>query len=121
MCLYSRTPIPSIAQEDIYCYKKLIKDPYDKYSYLTPYRRECVTVPGTVRGRGRRVVHPSYGSCTYTISEGFIHAYTKKFLRIIEYRPYNIALAKIPKGAKYYIDLNGEEICATEMKLIKII
>ena len=42
MCLYSNTPIPSIAQENIICYKMFEINPIWRDLLMTPYMLEVV-------------------------------------------------------------------------------
>ena len=128
MCLYSRTPIPSIAQEDIICYKMFEINPIWRDLLMTPYRLEVVKsydFPCMFTASSNKPVIPTYGaSCInniigYMIGSGFIHAYTHP-INITSYR-FCIVLCKIHKETKYYVSKDGDEICASQMELIKII
>lgn len=128
MCLYSRTPIPSIAQEDIICYKMFEVNPIWKDYLRTPYMLEVVKLcdfPCMFTASPNKRVIPAYdASCTnkiieYQIGPGFIHAYTHP-IDITSYR-FCVVLCKIHKGTKYYVSTDGKEICASQMELIKII
>lgn len=134
MCLYSKTPIPSIAQEDIICYKLVtMVNPLfigkRESILMTPYRLEVIDpkkFPFILKASSNKPVdyfgYSCFGINIYTIGEGFIHAYTKKplvFLQFLQNR--RVILCRIPKGTKYYVSLEGTEICASEMELIKII
>ncbi len=128
MCLYSRTPIPSIAQEDIICYKMFEINPIWKELLMTPYRLVAVKscdFPCMFTASSNKCVTPVYVPWTriinYEIGPGFIHAYTSKvLLDNLSYR-FCAVLCKIHKGTKYYVSESGEEICASQMELIKII
>lgn len=129
MCLYSRTPIPSIAQEDIICYKMFEVNPIWSQLLMTPFMLEVVKsneFPLMFTASLNKCVTPIYSaSCItrrigYKIGPGFIHAYTQNFKENMSSR-YCIVLCKIHKGTKYYVSTDGEEICASEMELIKII
>ena len=128
MCLYSRTPIPSIAQEDIICYKMFEVNPIWSQLLLTPYR--LVTVkscdfPCMFTASSNKCVTPVYEApftnniLGYSIGPGFIHAYTHPIHNTMH--RFCVVLCKIHKGTKYYVSLEGTEICASEMELIKII
>lgn len=128
MCLISTTPIPSIAQEDIFCCKMFEVNPIWSQLLMTPYR--LVTVqsydfPCMFTASPNKRVIPAYdASCTnkiigYKIGPGFIHAYTHP-INITSYR-FCVVLCKIHKGTKYYVSTDGKEICASQMELIKII
>ena len=129
MCLFSLTPIPSIAQEDIICYKMFEKHPIWKDILMTPFRLEPVKsskFPMMFTASQNKCVIPVYSvfcpihRIGYKIGPGFIHAYTQRPNKY--YSPlYCIVLCKIHKGTKYYVSKDGDEICASEMELIKII
>lgn len=126
MCLYSKTPIPSIAQEDIICYKMFHISPIWDTLLMTPYRLEVVNLVDFpfmfVASSDKRVI-PIRGShinlIRYQIGPGFIHAYTHPIKSYSIH--YCVVLCKIHKGTKYYVSTGGEEICASQMELIKII
>lgn len=128
MCLYSKTPIPSIAQEDIICYKLVIivNFFFKKGMLMTPYILKVIDpekFPFILKASSNKPIN--YFGCTginvYSIGEGFIHAYTKKLYVSSVGSQRCVILCRIPKGTKYYISLEGTEICASEMELIKII
>lgn len=126
MCLYSNTPIPSIAQEDIICYK-LFK--FNRKILHTPYQHAFVMareLPCMMIAEGPKYVDIDELFHKYTITSGFIHAFTKnetELRRILwsSYSNYTIVLCKIPKGTKYYVDCIRDTICASQMKLIRIL
>lgn len=124
MCLYSKTPIPSIAQEDIICYKMFEKNPVWKNILMTPYMFEAVKLsdfPFMFIASSNKCV--SLGILGYKIGPGFIHAFTQNIKDYINSSSsrFCIVLCKIHKGTKYYVSKYGDEICASEMELIKII
>lgn len=128
MCLYSRTPIPSIAQEDIICYKMFEKNPVWKNILMTPYMLEAVKLcdfPFMFVASSNKCISSVCAPCanisTYKIGPGFIHAYTQNIKDNIISSLYCVVLCKIHKGTKYYVSKYGDEICASEMELIKII
>ena len=128
MCLFSKTPIPSIAQEDIICYKMFEINPLWNQLLITPYRLEAVNsknFPFIFVASSGKCVIPVYDSYNnniiYKIGPGFIHAYTHKISKNTISPRYCIVLCKIYKGTKYYVSEYGKEICASEMELIKII
>ena len=126
MCLVSLTHIPSIAQEDIYCYKRLQR--LQSTILVTPFvGLPIFDIPCVLEGLGARVIKPFWGA--YEIGSGFIHAYTKKYIRdntsFIKSPKSRLSLplslCKVPKGAKYYISTDHYEICATKMEIIKVL
>ena len=134
MCLYSSTNIPSIAQEDIYCYKEFSKGfiPSEKY-IITPYQRVMIPVsllPFMLEARGNKCVRVhGFGERRYKIGEGFIHAYAKSpwivhYITIFKEDLFirhssSLVLCKIPKGSKYYKSWDRVEICAERMEIIR--
>ena len=125
MCLFSNTPIPSIAQEDIICYKRFEIHSLFKKLLLTPFRLEVVDSEEfryMFKASSNKPISPIYSPNVigYAIGEGFIHAYIEKPLP-----PSNIeyctVLCKIHKGTKYYVSWDRSDLCASEMELIKII
>jgi hypothetical protein len=129
MCLYSKTPIPSIAQEDIICYKMFHINPIWDTLLMTPFRLEVVNLedfPFMFVASSDKCVTPIYSSSCitrrigYKVGPGFIHAYTRNFSENMSSH-YCAVLCKIHKGTKYYVSTDGEEICASQMELIKII
>ena len=128
MCLYSRTPIPSIAQEDIICYKMFEISPIWKELLMTPYMLKSVksnAFPFIFIASSNNCVTPVYvffyNMIKYEIGPGFIHAYTSEILLHNLSSRFCTVLCKIHKGTKYYVSEYGEEICASEMELIKIL
>ena len=127
MCLYSRTPIPSIAQEDIICYKMFEVSPIWENLLMTPYMLDIVKsndFPCMFVASSNKCIIPVYeasGILGYQIGPGFIHAYTRNIKDDITFHRYCIVLCKIHKGTKYYVSRGENEICASEMELIKII
>lgn len=127
MCLYSKTNIPSIAQEDITCYKVFEVNPFNDTLLMTPYRLIVVNLenfPLMFVASPNKEVIPICASWThnlirYQIGPGFIHAYTHP-IDNASHR-FRVVLCKIPKGTKYYVSECGKEICASQMELIKII
>lgn len=126
MCLYSTTPIPSIAQEDIICYKVFNKIAFHDDILRTPYQLAVVCLedfPFLFKASSSyKRVYPIFDNSNqcvgYSLGSGFIHAYTEKPYLL----PYQcVVLCKILKGTKYYVSWKGAEICANEMELIKII
>lgn len=128
MCLISKTPIPSIAQEDIICYKMFEVNPIWKELLMTPYMLKSVKsneFPFIFIASSNKCVTPIYVPWTktihYEIGPGFIHAYTSEILLHNLSSRFCTVLCKIPKRTKYYVSMGGEEICASEMELIRIL
>lgn len=133
MCLFSKNYIPSIASEDMYCYKEFIVPAPNSKVLRTPYRDVKVNVdsfPFIMKAEGSKVVK-CYSRNSYVLTSGFIHAYTrtsfiKNYIYYTKkdpglYTGFTLVLCKIPKGVKYYISEDSSQICASEMELIKII
>ena len=124
MCLYSLTPIPTIAEEDIYCYKEI---KWLNGTYRTPFQYAIVRIPGKLVGKGPRYITKAQTLSVYMVGIGYIHAFRKS--EYIKTRIHtmlkdkhsreHILLCKIPKGTKMYI--GNIDICAQEMEVIKII
>lgn len=124
MCLISRTVIPSIAQEDIVCYKVLERN---TFFYRTPYVGDIVfpfilkvlNIPFKAKGPER--IEP-YGRELWTIDRGFIHSYkTKKpnYARTIRGKRAVYFECTIPKGSEYFEDINNNEYASKQIKFIK--
>ena len=119
MCLISKWNFPKKAKEDIICYKILRKE---EYGYYTPYLDTPVKLNSTLKATGCRF--RSFKN-RYEVGEGYIHAYTKRYLanpvRFEEFMDdsYDYVSIKciIPKGTKYHVSKNGFEICSRKMHL----
>ena len=126
MCLISDTPIPSIAEEDIICYKcfgacyigpgyTMLTTPYIK----APVCFKQLPYLFIARGDKRVVYRPSIfrpSDRIYEISKGFIHAYRNANFNAGSIN-YKIYVCKIPKGSKYYVSRN--EICADRLIILR--
>ena len=117
MCLVSDTDIPKIAQEDIVCYKVLIKVSNIKAlfgkGYATPWYETKVKPKGLFKAKGGKSILKNYfNPGTYDVGRGFIHTYTgldgsripKNFIE-----GYRIFECIIPKGTEYFVSTDGEE------------
>jgi hypothetical protein len=132
MCLISKNGYPSIAEEDIICYKHL-HYMTDSSQYRSPYQHTIYEIPSTVTDNANEmIVKVQYfdGTFAYEISSGYIHCY-KNLLGvknnvdwIIKYvkipRCENVIVeCVIPKGTKYWEGI--WEICAKTIKLVRIV
>ena len=134
MCLLSDTDIPKIAQEDIVCYKVLIKVSGIKAlfgkGYLTPWCDTKVRPKGLFKAKGgKSILRNCFKPGTYDVGRGFIHTYTGLDGSRI---PKNLIGGHrmfeciIPKGTEYFVSIDGEEyasdciIFKREMKCRKI-
>ena len=121
MCLITNTPVPSIAEQDIECYKVYVKSYND--SRVSPYRRcpmpninELVTteLQSPVNLRVDLGFHSfSYFSDAEFVAERF--ARTKKSSCVVK--------CIIPKGTEYYLGKFGfdEAYCSESIILKEII
>lgn len=126
MCLISKTNIPKIAEEDIICYKIL---EYTQLEYTTPFMYLPIR-DSIVEAIGDEDIYKKsawFRPSKYSIGRGFIHAYTTyetamKIIPEIECQFFTecqleVFKAVIPKGTKYFVSINGKEICAKKMVL----
>lgn len=139
MCLISNTNIPKIAQEDIVCYKVLIKPSILKSlfgkGYVTPWYDKKVKPKGLFKAEGmKEIIRDYYASIhptkLYCIGGGFIHTYTN--LNAIgitgpDFVRQRVFECIIPKGTEYFISIDDQEyasdciIFKREIKCPKII
>ncbi len=117
MCLLSDTDIPKIAQEDIMCYKALIKVSSIKAlfgkGYATPWLETKVRPKGLFKAKGEKSIFRNcFKPGTYDIGRGFIHTYTgldgsKVPKNLVgDHRMFECI---IPKGTEYFVSIDGEE------------
>lgn len=117
MCLVSDTDIPKIAQEDIMCYKALIKVSSIKAlfgkGYATPWLETKVRPKGLFKAKGEKSIFRNcFKPGTYDIGRGFIHTYTgldgsKVPKNLVgDHRMFECI---IPKGTEYFVSIDGEE------------
>lgn len=124
MCLISYRSEPLTAKEDIPCYKVLQR--LDDNCYVSPFRNmpykiNSVNYPETVFSESDIKEYYLYDYC-YNIGNGFLHCYRScgvalsyyNFKQQISYLLY-LFECYIPKGAKYFINRNGTEICADKL------
>lgn len=134
MCLITKNKSPLIAEDDIVCYKLLVKTGND---YRTPYKlmyldNKIVYGKKNLVAEGSEDIEhlPLHGSCIpdrYKITGGFIHCYTDHETAIYRADFFDnnecvvyvtVFECIIPKGTAYYKG-NNCDICAKEIKLIK--
>lgn len=130
MCLTSKTNIAKIANKDIVCYK-LIWRRFASLDYITAYRDTPISYD-ILRGRknfvaeGPECIEPSFLDDGYSISSGFIHTFTKKEDAIKMAKMYGclehiwvVYKCVIPKGTKYFVSVDYDERCSTEIKFVE--
>ena len=126
MCLTSKIKVPSIASEDIICYKVLCYE--TKAScYTTPYQRASVTLNQMfIAKESEKII--SFYKDYYIIDKGFIHAYLDKERAIKLAKDFTeeslidrtlfvkgfVVKAIIKKGTQYYHGICGD-VCATKI------
>lgn len=115
MCLYSKTNISLIAEEDIECYKLV----FSKEGYSTKYQSVCEMFPykeGLIKSKGNKIIWHNQYNNTYTIDEGFLHTFTSiYFAKKKGYCYDEILRCIIPKGSKYFISDDGKEYASDKL------
>lgn len=115
MASISYTNKPLIAQEDIVCYKMLVKKKYFIFSiYRTP-TTNTIIFPFLLRlfnipfkARGKEEIRNTFWGSKYVIEKGFIHTQSNINKPKINYSN-NIKIFEcvIPKGTKYFACMRG--------------
>ena len=125
MSLISYTNKPLIAQEDIVCYKMLVRKKCFIFSiYRTPFAYTIVfpfllkrfNIP--FKARGKEEIRKSYLCIRYVIEKGFIHTYTNSGL-IPSLDGIEIFECVIPKGTEYFACILGKAYASKKIKFIK--
>lgn len=130
MCLYSITNIPSIADEDIKCYKVLLKKENEFYSPVIPlfkYKIGEINKPNKLFEYDSSIAYDG----TYLISVGYLHCLRVDglnslnikntiqcniFASLDNFTNHFIAECYIPKGSKYYIGEGFDgDICSDKL------
>ena len=132
MCLYSRQIMPAKAKKDIVCYKMMRPTKYKLdasfETFETPYQGMDMTLGH---------LHHAYPWCTKKvpmlglnrqacITYGYIHAYTAKrpipaICKGLKGDRLVLVECIIPKDTLYYKSIDGNEICAKSIKLVKVV
>ena len=134
MCLKTKIIKPSIAEEDIKVYKVLRRDctlkneeyftaPFYKYYKYKKGSNFPVRIVGENYGPYNSIVGTitDYSWATQCrcgedafVGRGWLHAYTSKNIPLEKYDFKNILVTEmiIPKGTKYYLSYDKEEICS---------
>lgn len=122
MCLISYISEPLVAKEDIVCYKVLHH--LGDNCYVSPFRNmpykiNSVNYPETVFSESDIKLTELY---CYSIGNGFLHCYRSCGVPLSYYDfkqqiscPLYLFECYIPKGAKYFINRNGTEVCADKL------
>ena len=117
MCLISQSLKPFIAKKDLKVFKVLNKT--DK-GYVTPYRVQEVELGGLMCGNDKNYDEYNYGLdgylCQVSIGEGYVHAAIRNVTNHKESNSICV-VAYIPKGTKYYVDVEFENVCSKQLKL----
>lgn len=130
MCLYTYDREPSIAKEDIICYKVLVKTKIP-FVYKTPIiGEELIKIPflrksfKAIGYWGIMGFPTSYG-VVYEVSSGFIHTYAdieeaiSRLDYIIECKGNSIVFkCVIPKGTKYFKSDSSSEYASEEIIIV---
>jgi hypothetical protein len=119
--MYSKTDKPSYAQEDIVCYKIMVKN---EYGWITPYMRTPVSnsiVSGkeNLKANSYEDVRYIYADL-YRIAGGFIHTFNYPSDAMIHAKSFvceGVFECIIPKGVKYYHNSKG--YASKEIKFVK--
>jgi hypothetical protein len=129
MCLISSSRKSQIATEDIKVFKLAIlsqgqySSPYTEFDIGSPSEFPKTIVPKEPRFKINKT-----DQNTYLISSGSLHAYTHlstAINKICLYRLSRYCLnlkileCHIPKGARYFVNYNGKEICSRKLIIDK--
>lgn len=121
MCLITQEIKPTIAEQNIVCYKVVSEA---SILYYTPFMHMAISKsnkiikpePSTLRGS-----NPEKMPGGYKIGPGFIHAYkdTKRAYRALPGMTCKAILECIvPIGANFYVG-DDNDICASELEIVK--
>lgn len=118
MCLISRKNKPYIATKDIEAYKWLRKT-WIPFVLRSPLQVNTLWILRRPKASGLGVSEIFYSSQKFEISKG-LHAYRNLDYRCKQFNYENNRRLKlykviIPKGSKYYVDIDGETIVANRM------
>lgn len=130
MCLVSKSNEPLIAVHDIHCYKALTNINNEFFSPFqhSRYFLNAVNYASLHTPNYAFIEHP-IGGKYYYIEEGFLHCFTDEGILSLNDNDYNflspffnLSLFEcyIPKGSKYFISENGEEICSNKLYVTNI-
>lgn len=120
MCLISQKIKPTIAEQNIVCYKVVSEE---RRLYYTPVIHMAIL-------KSNRTIKPELFTLNYdlkkisggySIGPGFIHAYrdVESAYRVFSGISHKAILeCIIPVGASFYVGDNND-ICATELKIIR--
>lgn len=120
MCLISKKSSPYIATKDIEAYKWLWKT-WIPFVLRSPIQADTLWILRRLKASSLGVAEIGY-SQKFEITKGF-HAYRSLSYRCKQFNYKDIRRLRlykviIPKGSKYYVDVDGETIVANKM-LIK--
>lgn len=123
MCLITVQKEPMAADEDITCYKALIKLSYDDDGYITPIQG-CSVSNDVVNHNG--LMNPSETAKAekdtyYTyVGPGYIHTYANE-VDAVTFSPSNCDIFEciIPKGSEYYVDSFDGAMASTSIRFVR--
>ena len=117
MCLYSKTKKPLVAKKNLICYKRVINLSTKPGTILTPFQGVELSCNSLIFGKGDSTVLYSKIDNLYHVNGGYFHAYQdyKTAIRNILFIDGSyIVKCIIPKGAKFYLGMDGD-ICASKI------
>lgn len=112
MCMYNTKQHPLVAKRDIIVVKYIKKSPGEDV-WKTPC--QCTRVElnkELIPLKNRMEIRPCNSICN-SITDGAIHAFTVNNDR--DWDEYQAFKAIIPKGTKYFVDVNGRSIAARKL------
>lgn len=135
MCLYTKNRNAFVAEEDIVCYKILIKTKIP-FVYKTPIvGTKLIKFPNiktTFKAKGNHIIHlapihPTLsGNDIYEVAGGFIHTYknlegVKSLLERNCFENFTVFKCIIPKGTNYYKSVNEleDEYASEKIKILE--
>lgn len=129
MCLCSETNIPKIAKKDIVCYK--IIERISNNEYKSPYQGDEIIFNKTIiasKPPKKFNIMPDVDIDLktindYYIGEGFIHAFIatrdarNHYYYFLCREGATIVKCIIPKGSRYFVNIDNTEICSDRMMI----
>lgn len=118
MCLISETNKPTIATEDIVCYKVITTE------NKTPYTDSFVNILHRLgiipfKAKGNIKIEENFNRFTrryyYTITKGMIHTFKGQIFYTMSWFFPKIYKCIIPKGTEYFISQGGNEYCSKKI------
>lgn len=119
MCLYTLDKTPKVAEQDITCYKVLVR--LDDGKLLSPFICTRVSIGEAIKAKYPNDM-PVKAIYSYRVGGEGVHAYSKNEIpkwKIFANRV--VAEATIPAGTEYWTDEFNNEIAARQMIIEKIL